>query len=192
MKILLLAAHPDDLEFGMGATISKLKRQQHNIKAMIFSDCSIFEECSLSMDYLKIHYEIFDYKVRRLDQKRQQILEMLVLAKKEFNPDVVYIPSSFDMHQDHQVIQKEGLRAFKHCTLYGYSFSWNNIAEDLRHFEVVEKKDVLRKLTAINFYKSQKGRYYSKPDYVMSEIKHSGTIINRNFAEQFELIRNIK
>ena len=193
MKILLLAAHPDDIEFSMGATVSKLIREKHEIYLFCFCDCEIKDEFRNAM---KVFSEIrvlgfYDYKVRTLPIHRQQVLEIFKNTTP-FKMDIVYLPCSFDIHQDHQVIHNEGVRAFKHSTIFGYSFAWNNISEDLRHFEIVTKEDVELKLKAIDCYKSQENRYYHNVDFIMSQIKNNGKIINQNFAERFEIIRQIK
>jgi LmbE family N-acetylglucosaminyl deacetylase len=193
MKIALLAAHPDDIEFGMGATVSKLLRQGHDVRVYCFSHCGIRDEFERSMKLMGIkHAEMFQVEVRTFPNKRQGILQRMIDKRNDFMPDVVYLPSSHDMHQDHEVIYKEGIRAFKHSTIYGYSFSWNNLNEDLRHFEIVERKDVDNKQKAINCYQSQQHRYYHSTDYILSELKVNGRIINQKFAEKFELIRSIK
>ena len=193
MKILLLAAHPDDIEFGMGATISKLIRERHEIYLFCFCDCEIKDEFYKSMELfpeIKV-IGFYDYEVRTLPIHRQQVLEILKNTTP-FNMDVVYLPCSFDIHQDHQVIHNEGVRAFKHSSIYGYSFAWNNIKEDLRHFEIVTTFDIDKKMAAIECYKSQKNRYYSGTDFILSQIKVSGQKVKQNFAECFEIIRTIK
>jgi len=192
MKILLLAAHPDDIEFSMGATVSKLIKQGHEINVEIFCDCDITKECLKSMEVFNLKPFNYLYKVRTLPVFRQEILDALIANRNEFNYDIIYLPCSFDIHQDHQVIHNEGVRAFKHSTIFGYSFPWNNISEDLRHFEIVTKEDVDTKLKAIECYKSQESRYYSNVDFILSQVKYNGKKINRQFAECFEIIRQIK
>jgi len=193
MKILLLAAHPDDIEFSMGATVSKLIREGHEIYMFCFCDCDIKDEFYKSITLFKQIkiIGIYDYKVRTLPEHRQQVLEILKNTTP-YKMDVVYLPCSFDIHQDHEVIHNEGVRAFKHSTIYGFSFAWNNIKEDLRHFELVTQEDIDLKMRAIECYKSQESRYYSNIDFILSQIKVNGKKINRNFAECFEIIRTIK
>ena len=36
------------------------------------------------------------------------------------------MPTLKDIHQDHETISKEGLRAFKNTTILGYELIWNN------------------------------------------------------------------
>ena len=46
--------------------------------------------------------------------------------RAEWQPDVVFQPPHHDVHQDHQTIAQEGLRAFKRTTILGYEIPWNN------------------------------------------------------------------
>ena len=69
---------------------------------------------------------IHDFDVRTFPERRQDILELLVALWEEWKPDVVFQPSHHDVHQDHQTIAQEGLRAFKRTTILGYEIPWNN------------------------------------------------------------------
>ena len=62
----------------------------------------------------------------RSREHRQDILELLVALWEEWRPDAVFQPSLHDIHQDHQVVAAEGLRAFKRTTILGYEIPWNN------------------------------------------------------------------
>ena len=56
---------------------------------------------------------IYGYPVRKLNYNRQEILETLVALKKEVQPDLVFIPSLKDIHQDHSTIAQEGPELLK-------------------------------------------------------------------------------
>ena len=64
--------------------------------------------------------------MRTFPVHRQDILELLIALWEEWSPDIVFQPSLHDVHQDHQVIAAEGLRAFKRTTILGYEIPWNN------------------------------------------------------------------
>jgi len=65
-------------------------------------------ELGITEDHLTVH----DFDVRTFPDRRQDILELLVELWEEWRPDVVFQPSHHDVHQDHQTIAQEGLRAF--------------------------------------------------------------------------------
>ena len=141
-KILILAPHTDDGELGCGATISKFIKEKKEVFYIAFSIAeesvpsgfpkNILEnEVKKATKVLGIKSEnliINKFKVRNFPKYRQEILEEMVVLNKKINPDLVIMPSSFDIHQDHKTIYEEGLRAFKNTSILGYEFMWNNFS----------------------------------------------------------------
>ncbi|MEX0596287.1 MAG: PIG-L deacetylase family protein, partial [Candidatus Paceibacterota bacterium] len=137
-KILVLAPHTDDGELGCGATISKLINEGKDVYYVAFSICeesvpeglpkNILEtEVKKATKKLNISPEnliIKKFKVRYFPENRQQILEEIVSLNREIQPDLVFTPSSFDVHQDHKTIFEEARRAFKNTSILGYEFMW--------------------------------------------------------------------
>jgi N-acetylglucosamine malate deacetylase 1 len=205
-RILILAPHPDDAEFGLGGTISKLKALGKEIHVAVFSDCEkstpegfprgvIEEELYESMAFLEIPKEniyMHRFEVRLFPEFRQEILERMVQLRNSVQPDMVFLPSSSDMHQDHGTIHQEGIRAFKHQNILGYEMPWNNFQFQSYMYVQLDKQHLDRKITAINLYKSQAHRPYSADEFVLSLARIRGIQINTEFAESFEAIRLIQ
>ncbi|HNQ12372.1 MAG TPA: PIG-L family deacetylase [Bacteroidia bacterium] len=204
-KILILAPHPDDAEFGLGGTISKLIEQGKEIFVTTFSVCEkstpkgfevgdIEKEMYASMNSLNIKKEcltVYDYPVRDFPAHRQEILEKMIEQKKRIEPDLVFIPCSSDIHQDHEVINVEGKRAFKHHNLLGYEMPWNNFGFTSFLYHTIEEKHLKNKLKAIACYKSQIQRAYSTPEFITALATLRGGQILKPYAESFEVIRLI-
>ena len=131
----------------------------------------------------------YNFPVREFPSVRQEILEELIQLKNKYNPDLVLLPSSIDIHQDHKVIYEEGLRAFKHCNLLGYELPWNNTAFTSNFHISLKKEHLEAKWNAISEYKSQKNRPYYSLDFFMGLAKVRGVQANVEYAEAFELIR---
>jgi len=75
----------------------------------------LYKELQNASSHLGIKKEniiTYDFPVREFPKYRQEILEKLIVLKKEVQPDLVLLPSSSDIHQDHHQIYIEGLRAF--------------------------------------------------------------------------------
>ncbi len=202
-KVLVLAPHPDDAEFGLGGTITKLKEEGKEIHIAVFSNCeestpegfeigSIEKELYMSCNFLGIPNEniyMMGFKVRHFPALRQDILESLVVLKKKLQPDLVFIPCSSDLHQDHKTIHEEGIRAFKYNCLLGYEMPWNNFGFTSFVYVSLNEKHVQKKIGALELYKTQQHRSYSNNDFVVSLAKMRGGQIQKKFAESFELIR---
>ena len=202
-KILILAPHTDDGEIGCGATIAKFVKQKKEIFYVAFSIAeesvpekfpkNILEaEVKLATKVLGIKPEnlfIKKYKVRHFPHFRQEILEELVILDKEITPDLVFMPSSFDIHQDHKTVYEEGIRAFKKRSILGYEFMWNNYSFGSTLFSIVNEKDIDLKIAALDEYKSQYKRLYTKEKLIMGHANFRGLQISEEYAEAFEVIR---
>ena len=92
---------------------------------------------------------VHDFDVRTFPERRQDILELLVATWEELRPDAVFQPSHHDVHQDHQTIAQEGLRAFKRTTVLGYEIPWNNFDFSYGAYVALEKHHVERKVAAL-------------------------------------------
>ena len=132
---------------------------------------------------------LLNFEVRDFSEKRQKILDNLIKLKKEFAPDEVLTPSRFDIHQDHQTITNEAVRAFKTCTILGYEIPWNCLRFDLDYFVELSQESIYKKVDALNLYKSQLDRFYFRDNYMLNHAKSRGGLINATYAEVFEIIR---
>ena len=132
---------------------------------------------------------IYGFEVRKLNYVRQDVLEELIKLKKEINPDLVFLPSPNDLHQDHNTVSMEGLRAFKQTSLLGYELPWNNLSFDNQCFITLTPKQLEQKIYALEAYNSQKTRYYATEEYIRSLARTRGVQVNYEFAETFEVIR---
>jgi LmbE family N-acetylglucosaminyl deacetylase len=205
-KVLILAPHPDDAEFGLGGTIAKLQELGKEIHVAVFSNCekstpagfevgTIEKEMYKSFEFLGIKKEqqhVSYFEVREFPSKRQEILETLVALRKKIQPDVVFLPCSSDVHQDHKTIHEEGIRAFKYSSLLGYEMPWNNFGFTSFMYVNLLPKHIEAKIGALNFYETQKHRAYSNVEFVNALAKLRGIQIQKEYAESFELIRFIQ
>lgn len=129
------------------------------------------------------------HKVRRFSEVRQEILDSLIEVRKEYQPDLVLLPSSQDVHQDHAVVFQEGLRAFKLSTMLGYDLPWNIVGFPGRLFVTISEHDLDRKIRAITEYKSQATRPYMNDRFLRSQAVAKGAQSGNEYAELFEILR---
>jgi N-acetylglucosamine malate deacetylase 1 len=157
-RVLVLAPHTDDGEFGCGGTMARLVEAGAEVRYVAFSIATrslpegfapdtlakevreATAELGIAADRLAVH----DFDVRTFPDHRQDILELLVALWEEWRPDAVFQPSLHDIHQDHQVIAAEGLRAFKRTTILGYEIPWNNFDFAYQAYFALDKSHVER------------------------------------------------
>ncbi len=202
-RVLVLAPHTDDGEFGCGGTMARLVEGGAEVRYVAFSIATrslpegfapdtlarevraATAELGLSEAALTVH----DFDVRTFPEHRQEILELLVTLWEEWKPEVVFQPSLNDVHQDHQVVAAEGLRAFKRTTVLGYEIPWNNFDFSYQAYVALERRHVERKIAALGHYESQQHRRYSDPEYIQNVARTHGINVNREYAEVFQVYR---
>lgn len=206
MKYLLLAPHTDDIELGCGGTVLKLLEEGNEIHWVVFSTAEDSVPPGMPLDTLKkeflsvakslglseTQYEICSYPVRNFDLHRQEILEKLVSIRREIKPDVVIGPSLHDVHQDHQVIANEMVRAFKtSASILCYELPWNHTEFENQCFSKLSDKLIEKKIALLNNYSSQVSlnRSYFSAEFIKSWAKMRGIQCNTEYAESFEVVR---
>jgi len=201
--ILVLAPHTDDGELGCGGTIAKLCAQGNRVFYIAFSSCNNSLPEQFPQDTLKAEVKkavavlgiaaenliLLDYSVREFKDNRQSILDAMIGLRESYNPDIVFLPSSYDIHQDHQVIYEEGLRAFKFISIFGYELPWNNLMFNPRLFIKLSKEETNKKAAALMEYQSQLHRPYLDRELVFSQARVRGGQLASVYAEAFEVIR---
>ena len=120
---------------------------------------------------------------------RQNILEELIRINQQLKPDAVFLPAKNDIHQDHQVIYAEGLRAFKNCNVLGYELPWNNFQFQPNYFEGISEQQLSSKQKALEQYRSQSHKKYMEKEFIRSLAVVRGVQGNQRLAEAFEVYR---
>jgi N-acetylglucosamine malate deacetylase 1 len=204
-KVLVLAPHTDDGEFGCGGTISRLVDQGTEVYYAAFSACEQSVRKEFPSDILVTEVKaatsvlgiapsnlfLYDYKVRMFNFHRQEILQKLIDLREKIRPDVVFMPSTDDIHQDHFTIAQEGLRAFKFTSIFCYEMPWNNLTFNTSAFFYLEEKHIQRKVRALMEYKSQAHRSYANEEFVRALARTRGVQINTHYAETFNVLRYV-
>lgn len=202
-NVLVLAPHTDDGELGCGGTIARLVEAGKRVTYVAFSTAeqslppgmppgTLKKEVAEATGKLGVAPEdllVFEYEVRKLNYVRQEILENLVRIKRERPVDLVFMPSSHDIHQDHSTVAAEGLRAFKDRSILGYELIWNNLTFNTQCFVKLEERHIARKVDALTAYASQAGKTYVSDEFIRSLARTRGVQIGAEFAECFETVR---
>jgi LmbE family N-acetylglucosaminyl deacetylase len=204
-RVLVLAPHTDDGEFGCGGTMARLVEQGTDVRYVAFSIATRslppgFAPDTLAREVREATTElgipagnltVHDFDVRTFPERRQEILELLIELWNDWQPDLVFQPSLHDVHQDHQTVAAEGLRAFKRTSILGYEIPWNNFDFAYQAYFALEPRHVERKVAALARYASQQHRRYANAEYVRNLARTHGINVNREWAEVFQVYRAI-
>lgn len=203
--VLFIAPHTDDAELGCGGTMARFLEEGRELHVAAFSTAedslppgfapgSLREEMLESLRSIGVRPEcirIFDFPVRRLSYHRQEVLEELVKLGREVRPEMVFLPSASDLHQDHEVCFNEGLRAFKSLTVLGYELPWNHVVFSAQGFVTLEARHIDSKWKALLHYRTQLSlnRPYFRKEFVEGLARIRGVQVKAEFAEAFEVVR---
>jgi LmbE family N-acetylglucosaminyl deacetylase len=202
-RALVLAPHTDDGEFGCGGTMARLVAAGADVRYVAFSIATRslpegfapdtlareVKEATAEIGIPAANLTVHDFDVRTFPDHRQEILELLIEIWNDWKPDCVFMPSVHDVHQDHQTIASEGLRAFKRTTILGYEIPWNNFDFSYQAYFALEHAHIERKVAALEKYASQQHRRYANADYVWNVARTHGINVNREYAEVFQVYR---
>jgi len=203
MNVLVLCPHTDDGEIYCGGSIARFVAEGASVSYVAFSIAPVPPPLAFLPSTVKAEVRqatallgikqgnlfLFDYEARELPAHRQAILDDLLKLKKDLKPDLVLLPSSYDTHQDHQVIAQEGFRAFKDVSMIGYEVSRNNLNFSANVFIALTEEQFRLKLRATKCYRSQMSRPSCSISYIRALAQLRGGQIGVKYAEAFESIR---
>jgi len=197
-RVCFLGAHPDDIEIGSGALIAQIA-DQTEIRCVTFSDNqknpdlkNLIQEHYASMAVLGLSKEqimLLDFETRRFPHFRQEILEQMVSIQRDFQPDIVFVHSKADIHQDHQTLTAEALRAFRGTTILGFDVIRSSYGFFPSFLAAVSEEETNRKIQALQEYKTYASKYYFDPELTRATLLRNGAICERKYAEGYDILR---
>ena len=197
-RVLFLGAHPDDIELGCGALLHHIAERTDVLCATLSDNQknpelkNVVDEHYKSMAVLGVKRKniiVGQFATRVFPDARQEILEYLLKLRKDFNPDLIFVHSKHDLHQDHNVMTEEALRAYRGITVLGFDVVRSSYGF-FPHFLVeVTEEDVNRKIEALAQYKTYREKYYFNSELTRSIMVRHGALAECPFAEGFDILR---
>lgn len=197
-RVCFIGAHPDDIELGCGALIAHIVGQT-DILCVTLSDNqknpelkNLVEEHYRSMAVLGVPEDrviLGQFETRRFPHARQEILEYLIHINRTFQPDLVFVHTKADIHQDHATVTEEALRAFRGTTVLGFDVIRSSYGFFPSFLVEVTEEDVEKKIAALAEYKTYQTRYYFDPKVTRATLIRNGAICERPYAEGFDILR---
>ena len=211
MKILIIAAHPDDEVIGMGATIKKLSLKntihlcvvtegasaQYQNKSMIEVRKNSCKKSAKILGISKITF--LDYPDMKLDTKPHlEINRSLEDVIDKFKPNSVYTTPYNDLNNDHKVVFESTLIATRPTSSYVKELICYELPGLTKHpfvpnFYYDVTKYFSHKIRAFKIYKSEVEKF-PHPRSIKSLENLAilrGVESGLSIAESFQIIRKI-
>lgn len=197
-KVLFLGAHPDDIELGCGALLAHIASQAE-VLCVTLSDNQknpslkdLVAEHRRSMAELGVAPErivLGEFETRYFPRDRQQILEYLYDLNRQHRPEIVFVHTQSDIHQDHGVTTVEAMRAFRGTTVLGFDVLRSSYGFFPQFLVEVTAADAEKKVRALRQYSTYCDKYYFDPDVIRATLIRQGALAEVPFAEGFDAIR---
>jgi LmbE family N-acetylglucosaminyl deacetylase len=211
MRILVVAAHPDDEILGCGGTMARLAREGHEVRAAILAE-------GMSSRYA--HREDADGKVGaresvlcKLPDNRLDTVPLLEVVKlveelvARFRPEVIYTHHPGDLNVDHGVVHRAVLTATRpvagQCVSEIYAFevpsstewAFQRLEPSFRPSVFVDITETLEtKIEAMACYdtETRKFPHPRSPEALRAIATRWGSVVGLPAVEAFELIRSVR
>lgn len=196
-RVLAVGAHPDDIEIGAGATLGRHAAQGDLVTFLTVSagnvggDAGLRREESAEAAYrLGVELVLGDLEDTRIPQNGPTI-DLVESVVADVRPDIVYVHSVHDVHQDHRAVHGATLVAAREVPRV-LCYQSPSASIDFRPSSFVSIDDHLSaKLAAIAAFESQTAiRDYLDFDVITSTARYWGRFAHTAYAEPFEVIRD--
>ena len=167
MKIIAIGVHPDDIEFGMGATLAKHIKMGHEVSIMVLTDGARDEKGNYQKSEERREESIKALKILGLKEKpkflnlsRVSVEQFTIRVLEEeiykINPDRIYTLSTNDRHQDHRNCSYAVMSAGRYINEILLFEVYSVFPEFLPNYIINFPKELLDlKIKALSEFKSQ-------------------------------------
>ena len=200
MKIIILGAHPDDIEISAGGTIAKYLQKKHEVLLVVVT---IPYNKEIRRKEAENGAEILGTNIKILDLDPNEIIFSRKLVKifdelfDDFSPDIVFTHWNNDSHQDHVAISYATIAATRQnrCSVYMYeqTIPGGIVPYGFRSQFFVDISNVIDlKIKSTLAHKSEiEGNTQEWIDGIKGRAHFRGFQIGVKYAEAFEVVKEI-
>ncbi len=199
--ILAIGAHPDDIEFGCGATLLRQREEGAVTYGLVLTGgerghdtteqgkIRTEEACSAARVLALCDVKVHNFPDTKLHEHKAEIRKVIEEAVTRWRPDIIFTHNGHDVHTDHQTVfdaTREAARGAFTILCYenpntppgfkpGYFFDVGNYLDG--------------KIKALECHKTQMGKSYAASSVVRAIAGFRGTQARVPLAEGFEVMR---
>lgn len=199
-KILAIWPHPDDIELGCFWSMCRYAAEWNEVNFLVLTKGEWWTEVKdrttetkESSSLLKCNLFLENLKDRYISEG----VETITIIEKYIDsvkPDIIFIPSKYDTHQDHRAVHLASIVASRLVDeIYIYQSPSTTI--DFKPNVYIDISDYIEtKLKAVKIHTSQSWKIYMADRAVkwLAEYRAFDVLKNDKYFEAFELFRSIK
>lgn len=196
-RILVIGAHPDDVEIACGATIARLSDAGHTIQGMVMTRGEMGGNAQVRPDEARSgarflgldRVRVLDFPDTRLHEHVVELIGAIESVIQEFKPEIIFTHSLHDRHQDHRAVHEATLRAARTIgTILCYEGP--SATPEFQPTFFVDIGDYIDvKIESIKEHWDQHTKPYVQPERVRGTAIFRGGQAGCRYAEGFEIVR---
>ncbi len=196
-KILAIWPHPDDIELWCFGTMCKFANEWHDVHFLVLSKGEWWtekwnrvKEAKKSSELLKCKLHLEDLPDRYMSHWAETI-SVIEEYVKSIKPDIVFIPSWKDIHQDHRAVHEASMvavRLIDEIYIYQAPSTTTEFNPNV-YFDITNYVDLKHK--AVKIHSSQWWKVYMAERAVqwLAEYRAFDIFRNDKYMEAFEAFR---
>lgn len=194
MSVLLIGAHPDDIEIGAGGTLLSLAGSQPGLRARYLvltgtpeRHAEAREAARSFLPGAEVTVDLHGLPDGRLPAAWGQVKDTLEQVARTCSPDLIIGPSPGDAHQDHRTIAEIVPTVFRDHVCLSYEIpKWDgDLRRTLMYFPLPD--DLARRKVELlhKCFPSQHGRGWWDEEVFLGIARLRGMECNAPYAEAF-------
>jgi LmbE family N-acetylglucosaminyl deacetylase len=197
-SVLVIGAHPDDIEIGAGGLLLGLARSRPRVRYVVLTGTERrqAEARAAAAEFLvgaEVTVELHDLPEGRFPAEWGTVKELLEDVARSVTPDIVIAPSAGDAHQDHRTIAELIPTVFRDQLYLGYEIpKWDGDIGRPSVYYPVPDDDARRKVELLHkCYPSQRGRDWWDDEVFLGLARLRGMECRARYAEAFNCVKSV-
>jgi LmbE family N-acetylglucosaminyl deacetylase len=196
-RVLVVGAHPDDLELACGGSLARFADRGHEVLALVMSSGenggdrgARAQEALAGAQALDLAgVSVQDFTDTLMATELDEMVKRIELAVDLFKPDVILTHSAHDQHQDHHAVHLATLRAGRRSPTI-LCFESPSVTSEFQPSFFVDISDYVdAKVSAVQQHRDQLGKPYMGADLLRGAAVFRGAQARTGHAEGFEIVR---
>lgn len=196
-RVLVIGAHPDDLELACGGSLARFVDLGHEVRAVVMSrggrgGHSHEREREAQAGAARLDLQgvsVHAFTDTMMATEIEEMVRVIELAVDLFSPDVIITHSQNDQHQDHHAVHLATLRAGRRCPTI-LCFESPSVTKEFTPQYFVDIADYVSvKVAAVKAHAGQAKKPYMTPERLRGAAVFRGAQAKIEHAEGFEVVR---
>lgn len=201
MNILMIGAHPDDIELGCAGFTIRAQNNGHNVTWLVMTtgdykpedrETRIAEQNSvLKIIGMGLKLEQCQLADNRLHEELKGMIEIIERSIQKNGIDAIFTHSKNDTHHDHRAVYQASYEAGRNIdNILSYEEIISNNFRPQLFVDITEYIDI--KINIVECHKSQRGKVSLQDEAIESLAYHRGAQFNQipgQYYEAFEIIK---